>query len=183
MKICVFCASGQSVPSHYHERMRELGLAMGRRGHDLVFGGYDTGLMGTVAHSVRDAEGKVYGVVAADVSSFAARNFFDADELIEADNITARKDIMKDLADAYITGPGSFGTLDEVFEVLVEQKLGTDRPKPVAFFNAGGYYDVLIDKVQSMVSDGFMPTSDLDLFFIEDDVEAMLDELEKRATR
>ena len=57
MRICVFCASSTRVGEPYITPMRELGTEIARRGHELVFGGYDTGLMGVVAHAVHDVGG------------------------------------------------------------------------------------------------------------------------------
>ena len=40
-----------------HRAAGELGRTLAEHGHGLVFGGYDVGLMGAVAHGVGDAGG------------------------------------------------------------------------------------------------------------------------------
>lgn len=46
MNICVYGASSALLKDIYYEKTEELGRAMGKRGHGLVFGGGATGMMG-----------------------------------------------------------------------------------------------------------------------------------------
>ena len=46
MNICVYGASSALLKNIYYEKTEELGRAMGKRGHGLVFGGGATGMMG-----------------------------------------------------------------------------------------------------------------------------------------
>ncbi len=180
MKICVFCASSQGVGDPYTSAVRELGLEIGRRGHDLVFGGYDTGLMGVVAHAVRESGGKVYGVIPDDVSGFKKRAVFDSDELFEVPNITERKSKMEQLADAYVVAPGSFGTFDELFNVLVELKIGDRSKAPALIYNVNGYFDLFQEGMTKMIDEGFMGTDDLELFAVSADPDELLDMIDAR---
>ena len=178
MRICVFCASSTRVGEPYVSAMRELGTEIARRGHELVFGGYDTGLMGVTAHAVHDAGGFVHGVIPITVGEFKARSIYDADDLREVESLTIRKEVMKDLADAFIAGPGSYGTFDELFEVLVEQKLEIDRPKAVCVFNVNGCYDWLVKRCDEMVEENLVPEPDIVLWHEETKVDRMLDYIE-----
>ncbi|MGI6217378.1 MAG: TIGR00730 family Rossman fold protein [Coriobacteriales bacterium] len=180
MNICVFCASSSSVKEPYISAARELGEQIGKRGHNLVFGGYDSGLMGVVSHAVHDAGGKVIGVVPDDVSKFKTRKIFPCDELHEVENISRRKDLMSSNADAFVAAPGGFGTLDELYEVLVEQKLSSGAKKPIAIYNFDGYYDTLEQMTHQMVEKGFVPAEDLNLFFVTSDPEQIVKGLEER---
>ncbi|MFR8311195.1 MAG: hypothetical protein ACLVBP_01910 [Ruminococcus sp.] len=47
MNICVYGASSALLKNIYYEKTEELGRAMGKRGHGLVFGGGATGMMGS----------------------------------------------------------------------------------------------------------------------------------------
>ena len=115
MKICVYCGSSGAAAPVYREAARDLGLAIGRAGHALVFGGFDQGLMGAVAHGTHDAGGEVFGVVPASVDYFKMRSaqVFPCDEEIEVADLAACKAMMEEISDAFIALPGSFGTLDE----------------------------------------------------------------------
>ena len=44
MNICVYGASSALLKNIYYEKTEELGRAMGKRGHGLVFGGGATGI-------------------------------------------------------------------------------------------------------------------------------------------
>ena len=179
MNICVFCASSQDVGEPYVSACRTLGLEIGRRGHTLVFGGYDTGLMGVFAHAVRDGGGRVIGVYPDDVSGFKKRVVFDADEIYRVPNITERKSRMEELADAFITAPGSFGTFDELYDVLVELKIGDRSKSPVLIYNIDGYFDLFETGCRQMIDRGFMPTDDLSLFEICSDPIHIVDRIER----
>ena len=59
MRICVFGSSSRDLDALYIDAAYELGRTLAEHGHGLVFGGYDVGLMGAVAHGVGDAGGSV----------------------------------------------------------------------------------------------------------------------------
>ena len=63
MKICVYGASSQEIDRSFLEAGRALGVAMTRRGHSLVFGAGDNGMMGAVARGVTEGGGTSVGVV------------------------------------------------------------------------------------------------------------------------
>ena len=45
MNICIYGAASPQLDQIYYEKTEELGRLMARRGHGLVFGGGETGLM------------------------------------------------------------------------------------------------------------------------------------------
>ena len=54
-----------------------------------------------------------------------------------------RKQLMYDLADAFVALPGGLGTLEELAEVLTWNQLGI-LAKPVALLDVGGFWDGLV---------------------------------------
>ena len=56
MNICIYGAASPELAQIYYDKTEELGRQMAKRGHGLVFGGGETGLMGAAARGV-DAEG------------------------------------------------------------------------------------------------------------------------------
>ncbi len=180
MKICVFCASSPQVGEPYRSAMTSLGECIAARGHSLVFGGYDSGLMGIVAHAVGDNGGKVYGVIPQNVGLFETRSVYDGFEVFEVADLSARKDKMCSLADAYIAGPGGFGTYDELYEVLVEEKLTSRRRKPIGLFDVEGCYQLFEQLTNQMVSQNLCPESDKFLYAKSPNPEELVQELERR---
>ena len=53
MVICVYGASSQTIHPDYLTGVEAFGCAMGKRGHTLLFGGGDKGLMGAAARGVK----------------------------------------------------------------------------------------------------------------------------------
>lgn len=179
MNVCVFCASARDVPAVYEEAARALGRALGERGHALVFGGFDTGLMGTVAAAARQAGAPVTGVLPCKAGGLAGRPVFDCDELVETDGMAERKSAMAALSDAFVALPGSYGTLDEFYTVLSEEKLmGGDRLRSIALLNVAGFYDPLAELDHRMLADGLMAPDKAALYRVFVDVASLMGYLE-----
>ena len=63
LSVCVFCSSAGGLPEEYRQAARDLGAELAGRGHRLVYGGGNVGLMGEVARSVHAHGGTVVGVI------------------------------------------------------------------------------------------------------------------------
>lgn len=63
MKIGVYLSSKDHLPSSYVEAAQQVGSFIGSEGHTLVYGGARKGLMEVLAQSVKQAGGRVYGMV------------------------------------------------------------------------------------------------------------------------
>ena len=61
--ICVYCGSRDGVAQHFVQAARDVGRWIGSRGGQLVYGGGNRGLMGTVADATLEAGGTVIGVI------------------------------------------------------------------------------------------------------------------------
>jgi uncharacterized protein (TIGR00730 family) len=60
-------------------------------------------------------------------------------ELHVVDTMHQRKAMMFELADAFVVGPGGFGTLEEAFECLTGIQLGY-HAKPIVFLDLDGFW-------------------------------------------
>lgn len=164
MNICVFCASAPGTSPAFVQAASDLGHAIGERGHTLVFGGFDTGLMGVVAKAARSAGAPVVGVLPCKAGGLSGRPVFDCDELVETGGLAERKSVMATMSDAFVALPGSYGTLDELYTVLSEEKLmGGEHPRPVALFNVDGFYDPLVELDRCMVANGLLTPKNAEL--------------------
>ncbi len=154
MKICVYGAAGSEVPQSMILKTEQLGIALAERGHSLVFGGGNGGMMGAIARGVYKGGGEVIGI---------APRFFDGDgvffpnckEFIHTNTMRERKALMEQMSDAFIVTPGGVGTFDEFFEILTLRSLG-QHTKPIAVFNADGYYEPLRALFKNAVDGRFM---------------------------
>src|SRR3989338_122051 len=161
MNICVFC-SGQEVDEKYREAAEELGKQMGSRGHTLIWGGSNGGLMRTVADAVQSAGGKIVGI---SVEFVRAKAREKADEMVYATDLPERKRLLRERSDAIVVLPGGTGTLDEITEVLELKKHGFYK-KPIVFLNTDNFYEGLLIQLEKMESEDFLarPLKELALF-------------------
>jgi uncharacterized protein (TIGR00730 family) len=174
MDICVFL-SAADLDERYTRPASELGELIGRGGHTLVWGGSDVGLMKVLADSVRKAGGRLVGV---SVEFLSAAVRVDADEMLVADDLAARKALMLARADAVVVMVGGTGTLDEATEILELKKHG-HHTKPVVLLNTAGFYDGLKAQFQRMEDEGFLPVPLTDLVFFAEEGAAALAFLEE----
>jgi uncharacterized protein (TIGR00730 family) len=151
--ICVFCGSSVGSNSRHAEAARLVGRLLAAHGLGLVYGGASIGLMGILADEALAAGGRVVGVIprALAASELAHRHV----ELHFVDGMHARKQLMHELSDAFLTLPGGYGTLDELFETLTWSQLGIHR-KPVGVLNVGGYFAPLLQFVDNAVAAGLL---------------------------
>ena len=156
MRVCVFGSSSLNLDAVYVDAAYELGRTLAKRGHGLVFGGYDVGLMGAVAHGVGDAGGSVIGVVTEGLTK-KGRPVYPCTELICESDLATRKERMIGMADAFVTMPGGLGTFDEFFVVLSQVKAGELDAKS-AILNVGGYFDPLVEMLDRATATGLNST-------------------------
>ena len=152
--LCVYCASSDRVDPKYFAVAAALGEAMAQREWGLIYGGGKTGLMGTVARSVKAGGGRVVGVIP-EFMKERELAFTEADELISVITMRERKLLMETRADAFLALPGGWGTLEELLEILTLAHLETLQ-KPIIILNQEGYYDDLLRLFERIVAEKFM---------------------------
>src|SRR5712691_7697185 len=114
LSLTVYCASSKRLPQLYLDVAAELGRLIAQRGHTLVYGGGNIGLMDARAKAALAHEGKVTGVI---LSDFIDRGYANSGhEMHSVDDMRARKRGLDEFGDAYIALPGGFGTLEEILE-------------------------------------------------------------------
>jgi uncharacterized protein (TIGR00730 family) len=174
--LCVYCSSSDRLEAKYYAAAEEVGREMVKRGWGLVYGGGKTGLMGTVARSVKASGGRVIGVIP-DFMKLKELAFTEADELVTVVTMRERKLLMESRADAFLTLPGGWGTLEEIMEILTLRQLDVLR-KPCVFLNQDGFYDELLSFFQRMVTLKFNKPSNLELFTVAKTVPEIFTQLE-----
>lgn len=162
MKICVYGASASKLDAAYFEEAEKLGRLIGEKGHSLVFGGGNHGLMGACARGASAGGAEIIGI---------APRFFDepgvlyqgCTRFLYTETMRERKEAMENLSDAFIVLPGGIGTFEEFFETLTLKQLGR-HAKPMALLNTLGYYGSLVQTLETAVSGGFLSKNCLSLF-------------------
>jgi uncharacterized protein (TIGR00730 family) len=162
LSVCVFCASAGGLPEVYRAAARDLGAELAVRGHRLVYGGGNVGLMGEVARAVHANGGTVVGVIPQDLVDRELA-YDPADELLVTGTLRERKAEMDARADAFVALPGGLGTLEELLEVLTLRQLRL-HDRPIVLVNVAGYWDPFLSMVADMVGQGFAPLGEGALF-------------------
>jgi uncharacterized protein (TIGR00730 family) len=155
MKIAVYCSAKDRIPSDYLALGDTLGVWIAESGHTLVYGGATGGLMSRVSDAAKAAGGRVEGVIPQRIIQ-AKRMATNCDELHVVENMCERKQMMKDLADCFVCLPGSYGTMDEMMDVVASGTVGEHR-KPIFVVNYKGFYEGLQQLAQHMRELAFLP--------------------------
>lgn len=173
--IGVFCGASSGKAPIYLESAAAMGKTLAARNLRLVYGGGSIGLMGSIARATADAGGDILSVIP---RSLVVKEITGESigTLVLCDTMLERKEIMAQESDAFITMPGGYGTLDELFEMLTWTQLGI-QTKPVGLLNINGYFDPLLAMVDSMVSAGFVRETHRALLISDSDPSALLDRL------
>lgn len=155
MKIAVYCSAKDSIPEEYLALGDALGAWLGEQGHTLVYGGATGGLMTRTSNAAKAAGAYVVGVIPPRIKA-AGRKADNCDELYMVQNMSERKQIMRDLSDLIVCLPGSYGTLDEMMDATSSAIVG-EHKKPLFVLNYKGFYEPLKQQIELMRSLRFIP--------------------------
>jgi uncharacterized protein (TIGR00730 family) len=155
MKVAVYCSAKDVIPAAYLALGDELGAWIAAQGHTLVYGGATGGLMTRVSNAAKAAGGKVIGVIPRRIIE-AKRMADNCDSLYVVTNMSARKQLMRTVADCFVCLPGSYGTLDEMMDVIASGTV-QEHKKPIFILNYEGFYEGLKQQTEHMRSLCFLP--------------------------
>jgi uncharacterized protein (TIGR00730 family) len=173
--VAVFCGSSEGNDSAIISQAELLGRALAKEEITLVYGAAKIGIMGKVAQASINNHGKVIGVIP-DFLKLKEVVHLGLQELITTKNMHERKLKMHELSDGFITLPGGFGTFEELFEIITWAQLGLHQ-KPIGLLNINGFYDDLINMLETMVTKGFLKIENLDLLIIDSTVDSLINKM------
>lgn len=176
MNITLYGAASDRIDRVYIERVEELGRAMARRGHTMVFGAGSTGLMGAAARGMAAEGGHIIGVTPHFMHTLEPVSS-NCTELIATETMAERKSIMEEKADAFVIVPGGIGTFDEFFQILTLKVLGR-HSKPIILYNINGFWDNMISVIGTDLIKGFISTNTANCFCICETPESVFHEIE-----
>lgn len=171
--ICVYCGSSSEAEGTYVESATELASEMAKRDIELVYGGANSGVMGTLADAVLEAGGSVTGVIPESILEHEEPHP-SLTELEVVETKDRRKQRMTELADGFVALPGGIGTQEEIFQALGEAKHGF-HGKPCGFLNVAGYYDNLVTFLDHAETEGFLSPAQRTIILVESEPSALLD--------
>ena len=179
-RIVVFCGSSLGFKPIYKEAAVELGNYFAHNKIGLVYGGGKIGMMGALADTILAQNGEVIGVIPKLLEKEEVVHS-GVEEMIVCKKMSERKVIMSKLIDGYITLPGGFGTLDELFEALTLGQLQVEQ-KPIGLLNVNGFFDEVLSQLDKMVEEGFLKQANRDMLFISNSVNGLMKKMNNYKT-
>ena len=172
LRICVYAASSNQVAQEFHDAAFQLGEALARAGHSIVYGGGSQGLMGALANGALDYGGEVIGIL----PKFMADLEWGHPGLTHLDlveDMRERKHKLLTGSDAVIALPGGCGTLEELFEALTLKRLGIYF-NPIVLVNTKNFYAPLQTLMQQVIDEKFMNPEHGAMWSLVDSVDEVL---------
>ena len=171
-KIVVFCGSSLGFSTIYQESAITLGNYFVENKIGLVYGGGKIGMMGMLADTILAQKGEVIGVIPKLLEKEEVMHA-GVEEMIVCKKMSERKVIMSKLGDGYITLPGGFGTLDELFEALTLGQLQIEQ-KPIGLLNVNGFFDAVLLQLDKMVAAGYLKPAGRNLLLVGNSVKELM---------
>ena len=175
-KIVVFCGSSLGFSPIYKEAAVTLGNYFVENKISLVYGGGKIGMMGMLADTILAQNGEVIGVIPKLLEKEEVVHA-GVEEMIICKKMSERKVIMSKLVDGYITLPGGFGTLDELFEALTLGQLQIEQ-KPIGLLNVNGFFDAVLLQLDKMVEEGYLKPAGRNLLLVANSVKELMQKMD-----
>ena len=175
-KIVVFCGSSLGFSPIYKEAAVTLGNYFVENKISLVYGGGKIGMMGMLADTILAQNGEVIGVIPKLLEKEEVVHA-GVEEMIVCKKMSERKVIMSKLVDGYITLPGGFGTLDELFEALTLGQLQIEQ-RPIGLLNVNGFFDAVLLQLDKMVEEGYLKPAGRNLLLVANSVKELMQKMD-----
>jgi len=171
-KIVVFCGSSLGFNPIYKNAAIELGNYFVNNDITLVYGGGKIGMMGVLSETILKKGGNVIGIIPSLLKKEEVVNK-NVTELIITKTMSERKVMMSKLADGYISLPGGFGTLDELFEGLTLGQLHIEQ-KLNGILNINGFFNHTLKQLDHMVTEGYLKKENKEMLLIGNNVSELM---------
>jgi uncharacterized protein (TIGR00730 family) len=176
MNICVFCSSSNAIADEYFNDAERLGELIGTRGHSLINGGANVGLMEAVTIAARKSGARTVGIIPERMQEKNLVSNHSHEVEITAD-MMVRKERMRQTSDAFVALPGGFGTLEEILEVITLKQLDYHR-KAIVFINTASFFDSLFNQFEKGFTENFSKPEYKKLYYIATSPEDAINYLE-----
>ena len=167
-KICVFGGYKSGKNNENKKFAKSIGQIIAKNNFDIVFGGGENGIMGSVSETAIEYGSKTVGIIPKflikkDLQETKHLKKYNTN-LIITKNMHQRKQMMYEKSDAFLILPGGLGTLDECFEVLTWCQLGQIVNKKVGIINFNNFWDPLIFLINHLCDEEYLEKYNLNYF-------------------
>ncbi len=169
--VTVFGSARFGADHRYYRLAREVGRGLAREGWTVLTGG-GPGIMEAANRGAQEAGGRSIGCNIVLPMEQQPNPYLD--RMIEFRYFFVRKVMLVKYSIGFVTLPGGFGTLDEIFETATLMQTGKIRDFPVVLMGVD-YWRPLLDFVRdTMMAEKTISPTDLDALTVTDDPEEAL---------
>ena len=175
MRICVYCSSSAKIDKSYFKATERLAKEFVKNNVEVVYGGGAIGLMGKLADTIIENNGKIKGIMPRFMNEVEwAHKKVEDFEL--TDTMYERKAKFLQDIDGLVALPGGSGTLEELLEAITLKRLG-QFTKPIVILNTNGYYGPLKQMLEKCVNEKFMHKKHLEIWSFVEEPEEVLEKI------
>ena len=172
--------SARTPPDHkYYKMAEEIAFKLTQFGYGVITGG-GPGIMEAGNLGAMRGKGRSVGLNINLPFEQSHNLFIDPDKLITFDHFFVRKTMFIKYAQGFITLPGGFGTLDELFEALTLIQTEKIGKFPIVLVGKS-YWEGLIDWIRDVMLKkyDYICADDLNLFTVTDDADSAVEIINK----
>ena len=152
--ICVFCSSQSGNNKAFLKTAYSLGKELSNKGYTIIYGGGETGMMGSLSRGVLENQGNLIEVIP-NYFNYKNTSKKKLSKVITTKSFHHRKNIMISKADLFICLPGGFGTMDELFEVIALNQLSVIK-KNIVLIDINNFWDTFKKLLNELKKKGFL---------------------------
>ncbi|RJP69896.1 MAG: TIGR00730 family Rossman fold protein [Candidatus Abyssobacteria bacterium SURF_17] len=175
--VTVFGSARFTSKNPYYKLARQLGKRLAQEGFTVMTGG-GPGVMEAANRGAKEARGLSIGCNIELPAEQKLNPYLD--RFVEFEHFFVRKVMLVKYSRAFVLMPGGFGTLDEAFETLTLMQTDKIESFPVVAMGKK-FWRPLRDAIRStLVAEGTIQASDLNLVHLTDSVEEAIDIIKRR---
>jgi len=151
----------------YYEQARAMGRALAEAGYCVMTGG-GPGIMEAANRGCKEAGGLSLGINIHLPHEQQPNDYVD--RFIEFEHFFVRKVMLVKYSQAFVSCPGGFGTLDEMFETLTLMQTEKIDGFPAVALGTQFWQPLLDFFTDRLVAEGTIAASDVDRLYVTDDI-------------
>jgi len=173
--VSIFGSARTKPGTKYYELAVKVGERLVHEGYGVITGG-GPGIMEAGNKGAHIAKGTSVGLNIELPFEQSHNKFIDIDKNLNYNYFFIRKVMFVKYAQAFVTLPGGFGTMDELFEVLTLIQTGKIDKVPVVLVGKE-FWSGMVDWIKEtmLATHRNVSEKDLDLFLVTDDLDEVAD--------
>ena len=181
MRVYITCTSSDRVSMEYKELASNIASILAKRGHKLIFNGYDTGMIGKAFLTFKFDEAHTKAIV--DIKDSDNLEVLDIDAYEVTTSTFQRSERSFKSAELVIVLPGGVDTLADFFSMLTEVIKRNSNTR-IILYDFNNFYKPIIEFLKKGFDKNFVSRDDLKRIDFVNDLDSFtryLKRLEERS--